>query len=82
MSIGLDFWLFVQTGCIHLKYPPTDLEGIKKFGYNDKVINAILDGLGRIDFVKVMHCKNNKGDMGQIANHLCRRHQGKKGQTP
>ena len=42
------------------KYPPTDLEGIKQFGYNAKVVNAILAGLARTVFAKVMHCKTTK----------------------
>ena len=55
MSIGLDVWLSVQTGYIHPKYPPTNLEGIKQFGNNAKVVNAILVGLARRVFAKVMH---------------------------
>ena len=60
MSIVLDVWMSVETGYIYLKSPPTDLEGIKQFGYNGKVFNAILAGLARIFFSKVMHCKTTK----------------------
>ena len=60
MSIGLDVWLSVQTGYIHPKYPPTNLEGIKQFGYNAKVVNAILIGLAITVFSKVMHYKTTK----------------------
>ena len=58
--IGLDVWMYVETGYIYPKYPPTYLEGIKQFGYNSKVVNAILAGLGRTVFSKVMHCKTTK----------------------
>ena len=50
----------VEIWYIYPKYPPTDLEGIKQFGYNAKVVNAILAGLARIVFAKVMHCKTKK----------------------
>ena len=55
MYIGLDVWLSIKIGYIHPKYPPTDLEGIKQSGYNAKVVNAILVGLSRTVFSKVMH---------------------------
>ena len=55
MFIGLDVWISIETGYIDPKYPPIDLEGIKQFGYNAKVVNAILVGLGIIVFAKVMH---------------------------
>ena len=57
MSIGLDVWMFVVMGYIYPKYLPTYFEGIKQFGYNSKDVNAILVGLARIVFAKVMHCK-------------------------
>ena len=57
MSIGLDVWMSVEIGYIYPKSPPTDLEGIKQFGYNAKVVNAILARLARTVFAKVMHCK-------------------------
>ena len=60
MSIGVDVRLSVQTRYIYPKYPPTNIEGIKQFGYNAKFVNVILDGLGRIVFAKVMHCKTKK----------------------
>ena len=60
MSIGLDVWMYVDTGYIYPKSPPMDLEGIKQFGYNAKVVNAILAGLARTIFAKVMHCKTVK----------------------
>ena len=60
MFIGLQVWMFVQTRYIYPKSPPTNLEGIKQFGYNAKVVNAILVGLGRAVFSKVMHCKTAK----------------------
>ena len=56
MSIGLDVWMSVVTGYIYPKSLPTDIEQIKQFGYNTKVVNAILDGLARTVFSKVMHC--------------------------
>ena len=60
MSIGLDVWMSIETGYIYPKSPPTDLEGIKQFRYNVKAINAILVGLGKTVFAKVMHCKTTK----------------------
>ena len=60
LSIGLDVWMSIERGYIYKKSPPTDLEGIKQFGYNAKVVNAIFVGLGRIVFVKVIHCKTTK----------------------
>ena len=60
MSIGLEVCLSIETGYIYPKYPPTDLEGIKKFGYNAKAVNAIFPRLARIIFSKVMHCKTTK----------------------
>ena len=60
MSTGLDVWMSVQTGYIYPKSSPTHLEWIKQFGYNAKVVNAIFVGLGRIVFVKVIHCKTTK----------------------
>ena len=52
--------MFVETGYIYPKSPPTDLEGIKQFGYNAKVVNAILVGLDRRVFSKLMHWKTTK----------------------
>ena len=60
MSIGLDVWFSVQIRYIYPKYPPMDLDGIKQFGYNAKVVNAILVGLARTVCAKVMHCKTSK----------------------
>ena len=60
ISIGLYVFLYVQTRYIHPKSPPTDLEGMKQFGYNAKAVNAILAGLARAVFSKVMHCKTTK----------------------
>ena len=60
MSIGLDVWMYVETWYIYPKYPPTDLEGIKQFGNNAKVVNAILVGLAKTIVSKVMHCKTAK----------------------
>ena len=60
MSIRLEVWMFVQTQYIYPKYPSTDLEGLQQFGYNAKVVNAILVGFSKIVFAKVMHCKTTK----------------------
>ena len=60
MFTGLQVWISVQTGYIYPKYPPTDLEGIKQFGYNAKAVNAILVGLGRTIFAEVKHCKTTQ----------------------
>ena len=60
MYIGLEVWLFEEKMYIYRKYPPTDLKGIKQFGYNAKVVNANLVGLNRTFFSKVMHCKTMK----------------------
>lgn len=60
LSIGLDVWMSIETRYIYPKSPPTDLEGIKQFGNNAKVVNAILAGLARTVFAKVMHCKTAK----------------------
>ena len=57
ISIELYVWLSVTTRYTHPKTPPTDLEGIQHFGYNAKDVNAILVGLTRPVFAKVMHCK-------------------------
>ena len=57
MPIVLDVWMTVTTRYIYPKYPPTDLEGIKQFGKNAKVVSAVLDGLAKTVFSKVMHCK-------------------------
>ena len=45
---------------VYPKSPPIDIKGIKQFGYNVKVVGAILVGLGRTIFSKVMHCKTTK----------------------
>ena len=55
ISIGIYVWMSVETWYIHPKSPPTDLEGIKQFGYNEKDVNAILSGLNITIFAKVMH---------------------------
>ena len=60
MSIGLEFWLSVETWYVYPKSPPTYLEGIKQFGNNVKAVNAILAGLNRTMFSKVMHCNTTK----------------------
>ena len=60
MSIGLDVWMSIETRYIYPKSPPTDLEGIKQFGNNAKAAHAILAGLARTVFSKVMHCKTTK----------------------
>ena len=59
-SIGLEVWLSVETWYIYPKYPPIDLEGIKLFGNNAQVVNAILDGLNITVFSKVMYCNTTK----------------------
>ena len=60
ISIRPNVWMYIEIGYIYPKSPPTDLEGIKQFGYNAKVFNAILAGLARTVFAKVMHCKTTK----------------------
>ena len=50
----------VETRYIYPKSPPSNLERIKQFGYNDKVVIAILAGLAKTIFAKVMHCKTTK----------------------
>ena len=60
ISIGLGVWMFIETAYIYRKSPPTYLEVIKQFGNNAKVVNAILAGLARTLFSKVMHCKTSK----------------------
>ena len=57
---------WTQSGYIYPKYPPTDHEGIKQFGYNAKVVNAILVGLARTVFAKVMHCKTTKDTWNKL----------------
>ena len=44
MYIWLSDWLSVETGYTYPKSPPMDLEGIKRFGCNAKVVNEILVG--------------------------------------
>ena len=68
MSIGLDVWMSLETRYIYPKSPPTDLKGIKQFGYNEKVVNAILAGWNITIFSKVMHCNttNNNWDKFQV----------------
>ena len=60
MFIVLDVWMSVVTGYIYPKSLPTDIEQIKQFGYNTKVVNAILDGLERTVYAKVMHFITSK----------------------
>ena len=60
LAIELDVWMSIETWYIYPKYPSTYLKGIKQFGYNAKVVNAILVALNRIVFSKVMHCKTMK----------------------
>ena len=60
MFIGLAVWMSIKTGYIYPKSPPTDLERIKQFGNNAKFVNAILVGLARTIFSKVMHRKTAK----------------------
>ena len=47
-------------GYIHPETPHTYFKGIKEFGQNAKAVTAILDGLTKIVFAKVMHCKTTK----------------------
>ena len=60
MSIGIEVWLSLETKYTYPKSPPIDIEGIKWFGYNAKVVNAMLAGLERTIFAKVMHCNTTK----------------------
>ena len=57
LDIGLDVWMYVETQYKYPKYPPTDPEEKKQIGNSSKVVDAILDGLARPLFAKVMHCK-------------------------
>ena len=42
ISIRPNVWMYIEIGYIYPKSPPTDLEGIKLFGNNAKVVNEIL----------------------------------------
>ena len=60
MSVGLEVQLSIETRYIYPKYFPIDLKAIKQFGYNEKVVNVILDGLNITFFSKVIHCNTTK----------------------
>ena len=59
LDIGLDAWMYVETRYKYPKSPPIDPEEKKQFRYNSKVVDAILDGLDRPIFAKVMRCKTS-----------------------
>ena len=60
ISLRPNVWMSIEIGYIYPKSPPMDLEGIKQFGNNAKDINAILAGLNKTMFSKVMHCNTMK----------------------
>jgi hypothetical protein len=59
-SLGYDVWESVKNGYETPTNPLFDI-GAKKLGDNNaKSMNAILEGLSKSEFTKVMHCKSTK----------------------
>ena len=48
--------------------PPTDAQGKKVYEGNSKAMNAILSGLTKTVFVKVMHCDTTKEVWDKLNN--------------
>ena len=55
MAIGLESWLSIAKGHDYPITAPTNTEGMKHFANNAKAVNAILAGLTKSVFAKVMH---------------------------
>lgn len=68
MSLGADVWDVVETGYtqpVVLASKDDKLE----FSFNDKAMNAILNGLAESEFVKVMHLDSAKAMWDKFINN-------------
>jgi hypothetical protein len=68
MALGVDVWDVVEiryTKPVVLASKDDKLE----FSFNDKAMNAILNGLAKVDFVKVMHLQTAKEMWDKLINN-------------
>jgi hypothetical protein len=59
MSLGVDVWDVVETRYVKLVVLASKDDKME-FSFNEKAMNAILNGLAEAYFVKVMHCDSTK----------------------
>jgi hypothetical protein len=60
MALGVDVWDVVETGYIKPLVLASKYDKLE-FSFNAKEMNAILSGLAKVEFVKVMHLDSTKG---------------------
>jgi hypothetical protein len=65
---GFDVWKTIVNGYKSPSTPPTDKDGKKLEEDNSKTTNAILNGLQRSLYVKVMHCDSPKDIWDKLQN--------------
>ena len=65
---GADVWKAVVNIYDVPANPPTDTHGKKAYEDNSKAMNAILSGLTKTIFVKVMHCETMKEIWDKLKN--------------
>jgi hypothetical protein len=59
MALGVDVWVVVETGYINPVVLASKDDKLE-FSFNSKEMNAILNGLSEVEFVKVMHLESTK----------------------
>jgi hypothetical protein len=59
MDLGADFWDVVETSYVKPVVLDSKYDKLE-FSFNAKSMNAILSGLEKIEFVKVMHLESAK----------------------
>ena len=68
MTLIIEFWDAVKTFYTTLTTSHLAAFGKKLKGNNVESINVIFCGLEKSKFVKVMHCKSEKGMWGKLEN--------------
>ena len=64
MKLGFDILQSIEDGYTTPSSPPINVASKKLCNDNSRVVNAILSGLSRNIFVKLMHCKSSKENLG------------------
>jgi hypothetical protein len=66
ISLGCDVWIFLVNGYTAPTTTPSNVVAKKLCNDNSRVVNAIMGGLAKPIFVKVMHCKSEKEIWGKL----------------
>jgi hypothetical protein len=68
MALGVDVWDVVETGYIKSVVLASKNDKLE-FRFNAKGMNAILNGLAKVEFVKVMHLQTAKEMWDKLINN-------------